>query len=127
MPAVSNSQRIAIAIAEHDPDKLYGRNKGLLNMTHAQQHDFAATPSKGLPQHIGKKYYGQGEQPDKWSQEAFSRAGEKGHSLHASLHVPEGQPIPKEKVRAASHSHNPHLQHQAQAALNMNKRYYGAA
>lgn len=49
MPAVSKKQRIAMAIAEHSPRKLYGRNKGLKKMTHAQLHDFAATKEKGLP------------------------------------------------------------------------------
>ena len=35
--------RIASAIAEHHPEKLYKRNQGLLKMTKAQLHDFAAT------------------------------------------------------------------------------------
>jgi hypothetical protein len=38
-----------MAIAEHEPEKLYERNKGMLKMTHAQLHDFAATKRKGLP------------------------------------------------------------------------------
>lgn len=38
-----------MGIAEHDPGKLYSRNRGLLAMTHSQLHDFAATPRKGLP------------------------------------------------------------------------------
>lgn len=50
MPAVSKKQQIAMAIAEHDPGKLYGRNKGLLGMSHSQLHDFAATPRKDLPE-----------------------------------------------------------------------------
>lgn len=52
MPAVSRAQQIAMAIAEHDPDKLNDRNKGLLSMSKSQLHDFASTPSKGLPQHV---------------------------------------------------------------------------
>lgn len=52
MPAKSKNQQIAMAIAEHEPDKLYARNQGLTEMTHEQQHDFAATPRKGLPQKI---------------------------------------------------------------------------
>ncbi len=55
MPAVSRAQQIAMAIAEHEPQKLYARNKGLLSMTHSQLHDFAATPRKNLPQYAGKK------------------------------------------------------------------------
>lgn len=49
MPSVSKDQQIAMAIAEHEPDKLYARNRGLLKMSHQQLHDFAATPRKGLP------------------------------------------------------------------------------
>jgi hypothetical protein len=43
MPAVSEKQREAMAIAEHEPEKLYAKNKGMLKMTHQQLHDFAAT------------------------------------------------------------------------------------
>lgn len=49
MPAVSRNQRIAMAIAEKDPEKLYAKDQGLLNMSHAQLHDFAATPEHDLP------------------------------------------------------------------------------
>lgn len=50
MPAKSIAQRRAIAIAEHDPGELYGRDKGMLGMTRGQMHDFAATKEGGLPQ-----------------------------------------------------------------------------
>lgn len=50
MPSVSKRQRRAVAIAEHHPEELYSRNKGLLGMTHEQLHDFAATPESGLPE-----------------------------------------------------------------------------
>ncbi len=40
---------MAMAIAEHSPGKLYGRNQGLLRMSHKQLHDFASTKRKGLP------------------------------------------------------------------------------
>jgi len=49
MPAESKAQRAAAAIAEHDPEKLYDRNKGLLSMTKEQLGDFAGTSEKGLP------------------------------------------------------------------------------
>lgn len=49
MPALSIKQRQAMAIAEHHPEKLKKRNRGLLKMSHEQLHDFAATPEKGLP------------------------------------------------------------------------------
>lgn len=49
MPAVSKAQRIAMAIAEHDPKKLYKKNKGLLKMSHEQLHDFASTSEENLP------------------------------------------------------------------------------
>lgn len=50
MPAVSRKQRVAMAIAEHEPGKLNKRNRGLLSMSHSQLHDFASTPEKGLPE-----------------------------------------------------------------------------
>jgi len=49
MPSVSVKQRRAMAIAEHHPGALYSRNKGLLDMSRQQLHDFASTPEKGLP------------------------------------------------------------------------------
>lgn len=55
MPAESKAQRTAMAIAEHDPGALYGRNRGMLKMSHKQLHDFAATKEKGLPEKVKKK------------------------------------------------------------------------
>jgi hypothetical protein len=51
MPAKSEKQREAIAIAEHSPEKLYKRNEGILGMSHKQMHDFASTKglAKGRP------------------------------------------------------------------------------
>lgn len=49
MPAVSKNQQIAMAIAEHEPGKLYARNAGLKQMSKSDLHDFASTPRKGLP------------------------------------------------------------------------------
>ncbi len=46
MPAVSEKQREAMAIAEHTPNKLFAKNRGLLKMSKKQLHDFAST--KGL-------------------------------------------------------------------------------
>ncbi len=53
MPAVSIAQRKAMAIAEHHPEKLRKKNRGLLAMSHQQLHDFAATPESGLPKRKG--------------------------------------------------------------------------
>lgn len=52
MPAKSKKQRIAMAIAEHEPNKLYARNRGMLDMSHQQLNDFAATPQKSLPESV---------------------------------------------------------------------------
>lgn len=52
MPARSVAQRQAMAIAEHHPEQLNERNKGLLKMSKSQLHDFAATKEKGLPQRV---------------------------------------------------------------------------
>ncbi len=55
MPAVSKKQRQLMAIAEHQPEKLYKRNRGLLKMSKAQLHDYASTSDKGLPKRKLKK------------------------------------------------------------------------
>jgi hypothetical protein len=44
-----------MAIAEHHPDKLYKRNRGLLKMSHQQLHDFASTPRKNLAKRISSQ------------------------------------------------------------------------
>jgi hypothetical protein len=49
MPAESKAQRQVAAIAEHAPEKLYKRNKGLKKMSKEQLHDFASTSEKNLP------------------------------------------------------------------------------
>lgn len=49
MPAESKAQQAVMAIAEHNPDELYDRNKGAAEMTHSQLHDFASTPTRSLP------------------------------------------------------------------------------
>lgn len=55
MPATSEAQRRAMAIAEHHPGQLYGRNRGLLKMTHSQLHDFASTKETNLPHYVESK------------------------------------------------------------------------
>lgn len=52
MPAKSEAQRIAMAIAEHAPGKLYARNRGLLKMTKEQLSEYAST--KGLKRKYAK-------------------------------------------------------------------------
>lgn len=51
MPAKSEAQRKMMAIAEHHPEELYERNRGVLEMTKEQLSDFASTKEKGLPEH----------------------------------------------------------------------------
>lgn len=55
MPAKSKAQRRAMAIAEHEPGKLYARNKGLKKMGKEELSDWASTKEKGLPKKKGKK------------------------------------------------------------------------
>ena len=45
-PAVSDAQRKLMAIAEHHPEKVHAKNRGVLKMSKGQLHDYAAT--KGL-------------------------------------------------------------------------------
>lgn len=52
MPSVSQNQQIAMAIAEHEPGKLYKRNRGLLKMSKEDLDEFASTPRKGLPKKV---------------------------------------------------------------------------
>lgn len=49
MPATSQAQQTAMAIAEHEPSKLYKRNRGMLSMSKEQLHEFASTRRSGLP------------------------------------------------------------------------------
>lgn len=43
-----------MGLAEHHPDKVKGKNKGVLNMSKGSLHDFAATKEKGLPDKVKK-------------------------------------------------------------------------
>ena len=52
MPARSVVQRRLMAIAEHHPEEVSGKNKGVLSMSHKQLHDFAATSEKKLPRKV---------------------------------------------------------------------------
>ena len=59
MPAVSQKQQKFFgAILGGAIDKPKG-------MTTDQVKDFAATPRKDLPEHAGKKFYGQGKPPER--------------------------------------------------------------
>jgi len=49
MPATSKKQRQMMAIAEHHPEKLYAKNRGVLKMSKKQLSDYATTSEKGLP------------------------------------------------------------------------------
>ncbi len=54
MPAKSIAQRQLMAIAEHHPEKVKAKNRGVLKMSHEQLHDFADT--KGLEkEHVFKR------------------------------------------------------------------------
>ena len=50
MPAKTQVQQQAMAIAEHHPNALYKRNKGLLKMSKEKLHEFASTKRKNLPE-----------------------------------------------------------------------------
>jgi len=52
MPAKSKAQRQLMAIAEHHPEKLQAKNRGVLEMSKEQLGHFATTPEKGLPQKV---------------------------------------------------------------------------
>ncbi len=50
MPATSKNQAIAARIAEHEPSKLFKRNRGLLKMKRKDLRHFSTTREKGLPE-----------------------------------------------------------------------------
>lgn len=54
MPAKSKAQQMAMAIAEHHPDKLYKRNAALKGMSKSKLSEFASTPRKNLAARIVK-------------------------------------------------------------------------
>lgn len=56
MPATSKAQQQLMAIAEHEPGKLYPENKGVAKMGKEELHKFAATPTKGLPKKVSKRH-----------------------------------------------------------------------
>jgi len=83
MPAVSKAQRTAIAIAEHEPEKLYKRNRGMLDMTQSQMHDFAATKEKHLPARKPPRNPAHEEKAD-----LHGHAAKRGHGgMHAEAYV----------------------------------------
>jgi len=64
MPSESAAQQRLFALAEHHPEKLHPENKRIADLPHKTLHDFAATPRKGLPDHVQaaarrRKEYGQ--------------------------------------------------------------------
>lgn len=54
----SEKQQIVARIAEHHPEKLYDRNKGMLSMSKSQLHDYASGPIKAKKK--TKRFYGDG-------------------------------------------------------------------
>ena len=59
MPSKSKAQRKLMAIAEHAPEKLYKRNRGVLKMSKKQLSEYAKTKEKVYQRrkrdHITKK------------------------------------------------------------------------
>ncbi len=57
MPAKSKAFRRLVALAEHHPEEVSEKNKGVLSMKPDDMHEFASTPEEGLPMHA-KKFKG---------------------------------------------------------------------
>jgi len=49
MPAVSKKQRRLMAIAEHNPEEVYKKNRGVLGMSMKQLGEYASTSERSLP------------------------------------------------------------------------------
>jgi hypothetical protein len=54
MPSRSKAQRRLMGMALHSPEKLKGKNKGVLKMSDEQLSDFASTKEANLPKKIKK-------------------------------------------------------------------------
>lgn len=116
--------------------------------------EFATTKRKGLPEHLADgrsnamtntgfqqsevRRSSPGSRPEwmerltvtkmpesladgKWAGKAF---GSNKGGLHRATGTPEGKPIPPYRVRKASHSKDSHVQHMAQAAINIDPGRY---
>ena len=55
MPSVSISQKRLAGLAEHNPEKVYKKNRSILGMSGIELHKFASGPEKGLPYKTKKK------------------------------------------------------------------------
>lgn len=49
MPALSIKMRRLMGLAEHHPEQVLKKNRGVLKMSHQQLHDFASTSEENLP------------------------------------------------------------------------------
>ena len=63
MPAKTEKQRKMMAIAEHHPEKLYKKNRGVLKMSKKELHKFASKKDRGFHSHmeaptLGKRMIG---------------------------------------------------------------------
>ena len=55
MPASSRAQQQAMSIAEHHPEEATGAAKEMArSMSKKTLHEFAATKTEGLPEHVKK-------------------------------------------------------------------------
>lgn len=54
MPAKSVAQRRLIGLAEHHPEKVSKKNRGILGMKKSDMHDFASTSETDLPAKVAK-------------------------------------------------------------------------
>ena len=52
MPAKTEKQRKMMAIAEHNPGKLFKRNRSVLKMSRKELHKFASKTDKGFYAHM---------------------------------------------------------------------------
>jgi flagellar hook-length control protein FliK len=121
MPAKSKAQQEFMAIAEHEPDKLRGAKP---KMSHDQLHDFAATPTKGLPQKIGRdaEESPAHERRESKAKERSEHLGHDGHPGFAAVQKKiEGEGYSKESAGAILASKSRHASpaaHKANPRLN---------
>ncbi len=55
MPAKSIALRRLAGLAEHHPEKVFKKNRGILKMSGVELSKYASTPEKGLPYKTKKR------------------------------------------------------------------------
>lgn len=115
MPSESVAQQKLMQIAEHHPSAVSAKNRGVLQMSHQQLHDFAAGSEHGKPEHVGHPHENLG--PYLHPKKAMSEAERRDHmkAARTTLHA-----------HAAKHGHEQHQEAYADGAMAQRRGLHAA-